>query len=110
MVTGTWHRGADVEIQSYASALQKAAKVLLANTSLEPDRNTAWDATPLILLYRQAVELHLKTLVGEGGNFLQTPTDHITLYKTQSLRWLAQIVCRIIKEPPKNYFTLGERV
>ena len=25
------------------------------------------------------------------------PTDHITLYKTHSLRWLAQIVCQIIK-------------
>jgi hypothetical protein len=28
---------------------------------------------------------------------LPSPTDSITLYKTHSLRWLAQIVCQIIK-------------
>ena len=55
------------------------------------------DASPVILLYRQAVELHLKALVGEGGTSLATPTDNITLSKTHSLRWLAQIVCQIIK-------------
>jgi hypothetical protein len=51
----------------------------------------------VILLYRQAVELQLKSLVGEGGNFLPSPTNPITLYKTHSLRWLAQIVCQIVK-------------
>lgn len=55
-----------------------------------------WDAGPIILLYRQAVELRLKALVGEAAAFLKTPTDHITLYKTQSLPLLAQIVCQII--------------
>jgi hypothetical protein len=39
----------------------------------------------------------LKALVGEGGNFLPSSVDPITLYKTHSLRWLAQIVCRIIR-------------
>ncbi|MCZ2153414.1 MAG: hypothetical protein LC114_05870 [Bryobacterales bacterium] len=39
----------------------------------------------------------MKSLVGDGSSFLPTPTDHITLYKTHSLRWLAQIVCQIIK-------------
>jgi len=39
----------------------------------------------------------LKELVNEGGKFLPSPTDPITLYKTHSLRWLAQIVCQIIK-------------
>jgi hypothetical protein len=29
--------------------------------------------------------------------FLERPTDHITLHKTHSLRWLAQIVCQIIE-------------
>ena len=58
---------------------------------------TAWDACPIILLYRQAIELHLKALVGEGCNFLPSPTDPLTLYKTHSLRWLAQIVCQIIR-------------
>jgi hypothetical protein len=52
---------------------------------------------PVILLYRQSLELHLKALVGEGGNFLKSRTDPISLYRTHSLRWLAQIVCQIIK-------------
>jgi len=39
----------------------------------------------------------LKTVIDESSNFLKTPTDSITLYKTHSLRWLAQIVGQIIK-------------
>jgi hypothetical protein len=39
----------------------------------------------------------LKALVDEGCNFLPSPTDPILLYKTHSLRWLAQIVCQIVK-------------
>jgi len=93
----SWHNGGDIEIHFYARSLQKAAKALVENLSLEPNPKTAWDACPVILLYRQAVELHLKALVGEGCNFLPSPTDSITLYKTHSLRWLAQIVCQIIK-------------
>ena len=93
----SWHNGGDIEIGLYARSLHKAAKTLIATLDLEPNPKTAWDACPVILLYRQAVELHLKALVGEGGNFLPSPTDPITLYKTHSLRWLAQIVCQIIK-------------
>jgi hypothetical protein len=92
-----WHNGGDVEIYLYARSLHKAAKTLIATLNLEPNPKTAWDACPVILLYRQAVELHLKALVCEGGNFLPSPTDPITLYKTHSLRWLAQIVCQIIR-------------
>src|ERR1700691_5021803 len=40
----------------------------------------------------------LKALVGEGSNFLKSPTDPISLYQTHSLRWLAQIVSQIIKK------------
>jgi hypothetical protein len=92
-----WHNGADVEIHFYARSLQKAAKLLLGSLEPEESATTAWDVGPVLLLYRQAVELNLKSLVGEGSSFLPTPTDHITLYKTHSLRWLAQIVCQIIK-------------
>src|ERR1022692_4142709 len=93
----SWHNGGDIEIHLYARSLHKAAKTLIATLDLEPNPKKAWDACPVILLYRQAVELGLKTLVGEGSNFLPSPTDPITLYKTHSLRWLAQIVCQIIK-------------
>jgi hypothetical protein len=93
----SWHNGGDIEIGLYARSIHKAAQTLIAPLSLKPNSKTAWDACPAILLYRQAVELHLKALVGEGSNFLPSPTDPITLYKTHSLRWLAQIVCQIIK-------------
>lgn len=92
-----WHNGGDIEIGFFARSLHEAAKKLIAILDLTPNPKTAWDACPVILLYRQAVELQLKSLVGYGGTFLKSPTDHITLAKTHSLRWLAQIVCQIIK-------------
>jgi hypothetical protein len=66
---------------------------------LELERNpgTAWDVCPIILLYRQALELHLKFLVDTGGNVPKSKTDPISLCQTHSLRWLAQIVCEAIK-------------
>ena len=93
----SWHNGGDIEIGLYARSLHKAAKTLIATLDLEPNSKMTWDACPAIMLYRQTVELHLKALVGEGRNFLPSPTDPITLFKTHSLRWLAQIVCQIIK-------------
>ena len=45
----------------------------------------------------QVADFMGEALVGEGRNFLPSPTDGITLHKTHSLRWLAQIVCQIIK-------------
>jgi hypothetical protein len=86
-----------MEIHLYARSLHRAAKKLIADLDLEPNPKTVWDACPVILLYRQAFELQLKFLVDEGGNILPSPTDHITLYKTRPLRWLAQIVCQIIR-------------
>jgi len=93
----SWHNGGDIEIQFYARSLRKAAHALIDKLNLEPTPQTEWDACPVILLYRQATELHLKALVSEGSNFLPSPTDPLTLYKTHSLRWLAQIVCQIIR-------------
>src|ERR1019366_9156751 len=92
-----WHNGGDIEIGFYARSLHKAAKTLIATLDLQPNTKGAWDACPVILLYRKAIELHLKALVDEGGNFLKERTDSITLYKTHSLRWLAQIACQIVK-------------
>jgi hypothetical protein len=92
-----WHNGGDIEIHLYARSLHKAAKTLIETLNLEPNPKTAWDACPVVLLYREAIELHLKALVGEGSNFLKERTDPISLFKTHSLRWLAQIVCQIIK-------------
>ena len=93
----SWHNGGDIEIALYARSLHRAAKTLVETLDLQPNPKTAWDACPVVLLYRQSVELHLKALVDEGCNFLPSPTDPISLYKTHSLRWLAQIVCQIVK-------------
>ena len=66
-----WHNGGDIEIGFYARSLHRAAKTLIASLDLEPNPKTAWDACPVIMLYRQAVELDLKALVYEGSNFLK---------------------------------------
>jgi hypothetical protein len=97
-IAESWHNGADVEIHRYARSLQKAAKALTEKLELDGKPGNDWDVGPIILLYRQALELQIKAVVGEGSNFLASPTDHITLYKTHSLRWLAQIVCQIVKK------------
>src|ERR1035441_4353260 len=48
-------------------------------------------------MYRHAVELHLKALVlGEGGNFLGTKPDALSVQKTHSVSWLAQFVSQIV--------------
>ena len=93
----SWHNGGDIEIHMYARSLQRAARALVEKLPLEQNPKTAYDACPVVLLYRQALELHLKALVGEGCNFLPLPTDPITLFTTHSLRWLAQIVGQIIR-------------
>jgi hypothetical protein len=92
-----WHNGGEIEIGFYARSLHRAAKTLIEALKLEPNPKTAWDACPVILLYRESVELYLKALVDEGCNFLRSPINPISLFKTHSLRWLAQIVCQIIK-------------
>jgi hypothetical protein len=92
-----WHNGGDIEIGFYARSLHNAAKTLIATLDLEPNPKTAWNAAPVVLLYRQAIELQLKLLVGEGSTFLKERTEPLSLAKTHSLRWLAQIVCQIIR-------------
>ena len=105
----TWHNGADAEIHLYARSVQDAAKALVGKVELDQgldqevdqeldqSARTDWDVCPIVLLYREVLELHLKALVGEGSNFRKTRTDPISLSQTHSLRWLAQIVCQIIR-------------
>ena len=51
----------------------------------------------MLSAYRKAVEVSLKVVVlGEGGNFLPTKPDPISVHKTRSVSWLAQFVCQII--------------
>jgi len=93
----SWHNGGDTEIFLYARSLRLAAKTLAGTLEADQNARTDWDVCPVVLLYREALELHLKSLVGEGSNFLKKRTDPISLSGTHSLRWLAQIVCQIIR-------------
>jgi hypothetical protein len=92
-----WHDGGEIEVNLYAKALRKAARALLDRSQVEESGRQDWDVCPVILIYRQALELSLKCMVAEGSKFLKVRTDPITLSQTHSLRWLAQIVCQVIK-------------
>jgi hypothetical protein len=95
--TVSWHNGAGIEIDSLIESLRRSAKLLTGNLRSAEDAKTAWDGAPVMVLYRQAAELSMKSLIGEGCVFQKSPADHITLAKTHSLRWLAQIVSQIIR-------------
>jgi hypothetical protein len=93
----SWHNGGDIEIYCYALSLQQAARTLVERLNLENPRSH-WADSPITLLYRQSLELHLKLLVGAGNNVLKTKVDPISLASTHSLRWLAQITGQIIRK------------
>jgi len=93
----SWHGGGDTEIYFYARSLQNAAHTLVGNLNVDQKARNDWDTCPVVLLYRQALEIHLKMLVGEGSTFLPSPTDPISLSGTHSLRWLARIVGQVIR-------------
>jgi hypothetical protein len=81
----------------YARSFHTAAKKLAGSPQLDATPFTDFDACPVVFMYRHAVELQLKALVlGEGGNFLATKPDPISIYKTHSVSWLAQFVCQIV--------------
>lgn len=81
----------------YAHSFHRAAKTLA--TAFQADANLSAEAgaSAVVFMYRHALELHLKAIVlGEGGNFLDTKPDHISVSKTHSVSWLAQFVCQIV--------------
>ena len=81
----------------YARSYHTAAKTLAGALEVDPGPSTECDACPVVVMYRQAVELQLKALVlGDGGNFLVSKPDWISIYKSHSLSRLAQFVSQII--------------
>src|ERR1017187_7171513 len=81
----------------YAQSFHKAAKALAGSLQLDASPFADFDASPVVFMYRHAVELHLKALVlGEGGNFLATRPDALSVHTTRSVSWLAQFVCPIV--------------
>ena len=81
----------------YARSFHTAAKKLAGSLQLDASPLADFDVSPVVFIYRHAVELHLKALVlGDGGNFLATKPDALSVHKTHSVSWLAQFVCQII--------------
>jgi hypothetical protein len=77
----SWHNGGDIELYFYARSLRSAAHTLIDNFNPTPNPITGWDASPVIVLFRNATELSLKAFVGEGSGLLPAPTDPLTLVK-----------------------------
>lgn len=81
----------------YARSFHVAAKTLARTLGNNPGPIPDFDLCPVLSAYRHAVELHLKViLLGEGGNFLATRPDELSVHKTRSLSWLAQFVAQIV--------------
>jgi hypothetical protein len=95
MKTLHWRNVPEPDFYLYARSFHGAAKRLAGMLDSAP--LTALDICPVLSAYRKAVELSLKVIVlGEGGNFLPTKPDPISVHKTRSVSWLAQFVCQII--------------
>jgi hypothetical protein len=78
----------------YAQSFHKAAKTLAAAFQADANPSAEADASAVVFMYRHAVELYLKAIaLGEGGNFLATKPNALSVHKTHSVSWLAQFVC-----------------
>jgi hypothetical protein len=92
-----WKCIPDEDIFLYARSCRKAAETTMRTMKLDGEPFAAFDACAIVFLYRYAVEVHLKALVlGDGGNFLTTKPDPLSVYKTRSLSWLGQFACQIV--------------
>jgi hypothetical protein len=92
-----WRNVPKRDLWLYARSFHTAAKKLAGALELDSGTFTDFNACPVVFMYRHAIELHLKALVlGEGGNFLETKPDTLSVHKTHSVPWLAQFVCQII--------------
>jgi hypothetical protein len=92
-----WHNVPEEEFFLYARAFRAAAKKMALAVELAPGPSAKFAACPVVFMYRRALELHLKALIlGDGGNFLATNPDRLSVYRTHSVSWLSQFVCQIV--------------
>src|SRR5580658_9460209 len=85
------------DLSVYARSFHKAAQALAGSLLVGGDPVSDVDFSPVVYMYRHALELHLKAIVlGDGGNFLATKPDPLSIYKTHSVSWLAQFVSQIV--------------
>ncbi len=92
-----WRNVPPQDLFLYARSFHTAAKTLAETPESDSGSSTGLAAWPVIFMYRHALELHLKAIVlGEGGHFLATKPDPLTIHKTHSVSWLAQFVAQIV--------------
>jgi hypothetical protein len=91
------HNIPEKDLFLYARSFHKAAQKLAASFRSDGNPFAQADVSAVVFMYHHAVELHLKAMVlGDGGNFLATRPDSISVSKSHSVSWLAQFVCQII--------------
>ncbi len=89
--------GPEMKLALYARSFHTAAKTLAEEFKLDSGTFADFGICPVLYMYRHAAEFHLKAFVlGDGGNFLATKPDPLSICKTRSLSWLAQFVCQIV--------------
>ncbi len=87
----------DRELWLHARSFHAAAKKLAGTLEFGSGAMPDFDAGPVVFMYRHALELHLKAIVlGDGGNFLATRPDVLSICKTHAISWLAQFACQIV--------------
>src|SRR5450432_33952 len=85
-----WRNVPKLDLWLHARSFHTAAKKLAGALEHDSGPLTDFNACPVVFMYRHAVELHLKALVlGEGGNFLGTKPDTLSIQKTHSVSCLA---------------------
>ena len=97
LVLMNWRNLSEDDYFLYARSFHVAAKKLARTLGTDPGPIPDFDLCPVLSAYRHAIELHLKVIVlGDGGNFLPTKPDELSVHKTRSLSWLAQFVVQIV--------------
>jgi hypothetical protein len=90
------------ELHLRAQAFQRTAQILVT-VLLSDSVLQEWDAWPVISLYRQALELHLKGIVlGPGANCLFSRPNSELVCRTHSLRYLQSTAKRILRGVERN--------
>lgn len=81
----------------HARSFHQAAKSLAGTLEFGSSPFAEFDVYTVIFLYRHALELYVKMMVlAEGGNFLATKPDPISVSQSHSIPWLAQFVSQIV--------------
>jgi hypothetical protein len=92
-----WHHAPEKEFHLYGQAFWNAGKALLQNERLDRLPIASFDASPIVYLYRHALELFLKEiLIGRGGELISpSPSPETVLNKNHSLTQLLPDIRRI---------------